>query len=476
CTISTGPILFVEDFEDTLCCPDIFTTFPPTGIYCLDSPWELVHLGTADFYNTCGFIGDEINNPLIPLPIPSGNACIGMISDPFYREGIATCLPFTLMADSNYTLEFYMGFPDSYLFDDSSPVDYSLYGMPQCPDLPQPGFNCLESNGWEEIVRVTAGGPAGTWMFVSENFMPDQDYNALAFAASCDTFGYFSFYNFLDELSISGAFSANPIDIDSIRLAGDCVSGYTLNIDDVNGASYQWYQSGIAINGATESSLIIDAPYQVGSYQVRITSSDGCVISDPFLFQADLEVLDFEAIVSDETCPTQNDGEILITTNFQNEPVVYDWSIGSSNNALDNLSPDQYTVTITDANGCFTDSTFIIEAAESIESSIENVVNPTQANPLGSATLNVNGGALPYFYSWSNGEIGETATGLLPGLNYVTLTDGNGCEIIDSIFIAEVLNVNEIIQNPPCANLCLGSIELIVSGGIADYSYNWSID
>jgi PKD repeat protein len=54
----------------------------------------------------------------------------------------------------------------------------------------------------------------------------------------------------------------------------------------------------------------------------------------------------------------------------------------------------------------------------------------------GSATVNMYGGTAPYTYSWSSGSTSQTATGLLPGVYGVCVTDANGCMSCDSVYIA----------------------------------------
>jgi len=53
----------------------------------------------------------------------------------------------------------------------------------------------------------------------------------------------------------------------------------------------------------------------------------------------------------------------------------------------------------------------------------------------GSATVNYVAGQQPFTYLWSNGQTGQTATGLLPGTYTVTVTDANGCTEEDNIVV-----------------------------------------
>ena len=56
----------------------------------------------------------------------------------------------------------------------------------------------------------------------------------------------------------------------------------------------------------------------------------------------------------------------------------------------------------------------------------------------GTATAGTTGGTMPYSFEWSDGQITETATGLVNGDTYtVTVTDDNGCTSVSSIDITE---------------------------------------
>lgn len=69
-------------------------------------------------------------------------------------------------------------------------------------------------------------------------------------------------------------------------------------------------------------------------------------------------------------------------------------------------------------------------------------------NADGSATADVDGGAEPYTYEWSDGQTTETATNLPNGDYTVTVTDANGCsgEASVSITVSSVDNVDELVS------------------------------
>ncbi|MFQ5334642.1 MAG: GEVED domain-containing protein, partial [Flavobacteriales bacterium] len=69
----------------------------------------------------------------------------------------------------------------------------------------------------------------------------------------------------------------------------------------------------------------------------------------------------------------------------------------------------------------------------------------TNSNCDGDATANISGGRPVISYQWDdvNNQTTQTATGLCAGTYHVTVTDGNGCYIEDSVVIQTVTGIDE---------------------------------
>jgi hypothetical protein len=100
----------------------------------------------------------------------------------------------------------------------------------------------------------------------------------------------------------------------------------------------------------------------------------------------------------------------------------------------------------------------------------------------GEATVSVNGGCLPYQYSWSTAPVqtGATATGLAAGVYTVTVTDGNGSVITLSIVITQppllVANAgsNQTVYYGYNSQYGCATLNASAAGGVAPYAYLWS--
>tara|TARA_R110001592_G_scaffold36893_2_gene123625 strand:- start:15325 stop:17517 length:2193 start_codon:yes stop_codon:yes gene_type:complete len=86
------------------------------------------------------------------------------------------------------------------------------------------------------------------------------------------------------------------------------------------------------------------------------------------------------------------------------------------------------------------------------------------------------GGQSPYTYSWNTVPIQTTslATNLYAGIYSVTVTDANGCQVIDS---GTLIDPSEIVTSISNEMICpgdTGSLTVSVGGGISPYTYSWN--
>lgn len=247
----------------------------------------------------------------------------------------------------------------------------------------------------------------------------------------------------------------------------------SISIDVTGGAQpyvFKWS------NGATSQNL---TNIPAGTYSVEILDKNGCkqslsaVITQPARLVATL------SSVKNVTCYKGNDGSIDITVTGGSHPYKYNWNNGAATQDLLDLAAGSYAVTIIDANGC-RDSTIraVLNQPALLDVQISKITNALKyGESTGAIALVVNGGVLPYTYSWSNGANSPSLANI-PGGNYsVRVKDANGCE----------KSVNATIQQPPalvvkvssirdvkCNNEKTGAITVDVSGGVTPYKFVWS--
>jgi gliding motility-associated-like protein len=95
----------------------------------------------------------------------------------------------------------------------------------------------------------------------------------------------------------------------------------------------------------------------------------------------------------------------------------------------------------------------------------------------GFASVNAQGGALPYTYSWlPTGGTNNTSSNLCPGTYTCIVTDAVGDSVSIAFTITQPTALNTGITGTDllCNSVCNGSAQLSVSGGSPGYTYNWS--
>jgi len=81
-----------------------------------------------------------------------------------------------------------------------------------------------------------------------------------------------------------------------------------------------------------------------------------------------------------------------------------------------------------------------------------------------------------YSVVWSNGTSTEDIANLSAGVYTVTVTDGNGCEVLDTFTISEptAVTISTTSVTSTSCGAATGAIQILPAGGIAPYNFLWS--
>jgi fimbrial isopeptide formation D2 family protein len=133
-----------------------------------------------------------------------------------------------------------------------------------------------------------------------------------------------------------------------------------------------------------------------------------------------------------------------------------------------------YTLAVTDANGCSASSTTIITNYPALGISFSKTNPSTCAVCDGALASTVNGGTSPYYYWWNTvpAQYTPTAIGLCQGTYTLIVTDANGCtaKSWDYLYLPKP-QVTGTVTNTSCTD---GSIDITVSNGLPPYTYLWN--
>ncbi|WMX16423.1 gliding motility-associated C-terminal domain-containing protein [Aureispira sp. CCB-E] len=203
-----------------------------------------------------------------------------------------------------------------------------------------------------------------------------------------------------------------------------------------------------------------------GAISVIVTDANACTAMATVTLTEGTPITVTET-VSNISCHGLTDGSINITGS--NKVLVnYSWSNGMVSNPVTGLGAGNYTVTVTDADGCQETFNYTITEPAPISLSIAST-NSILCYGDGNAAAQVTatGGTSPYNYNWSNGATTRTASNLTPGTYDVTVTDSRGCFETTSISIVEPeeLTITGNTTGTLCAGDQTGTLTAFGSGG-----------
>jgi len=233
-------------------------------------------------------------------------------------------------------------------------------------------------------------------------------------------------------------------------------------------------------NGITFQSSNIFTGLPAGDYQIVVQSSGGC-LSDTNLTVsiAEPQPLTLSLVPTNPLCSGECNGQMDLVVSGGTLPYNILWSTGETDVLIiDSLCGGNYSVTVTDNNGCQNNTFEAIVMPSSI--TITPYVSDVLCYGLNNGYIStiVTGGTAPYQYLWSNGATTSTDTLLQGGYYFLTVIDANNCqESLDSILLEEpeLLEINILDQQRPyCTGSNTGSITINASGGIPPFSYEWN--
>ena len=233
--------------------------------------------------------------------------------------------------------------------------------------------------------------------------------------------------------------------------------------------TYAWQPSGGT--GATASNLA------AGNYSVTITDANGCTVSYSTTVTNLAPALINTTLVSDVLCNGGNTGSTSASVITGNGPYTYSWSPSGGNAATaTNLTAGNYTVTVTDANGCTTTGAVTVSQPSALTAAGTSTPVSCFGGNDGAASVNSNGGTPGYSYQWTPGNYTVfNPANLTAGTYQVTVTDQNGCTTTASATITQPNALNASVT--PTAAHCFGSADgsatVSASGGTPAYTYNW---
>jgi gliding motility-associated-like protein len=228
-------------------------------------------------------------------------------------------------------------------------------------------------------------------------------------------------------------------------------------------------------NGETSATAL---NLTAGTYTVSVLDSNGCnsaariTITQPAPLKATI------GPVTNPGCNGGTNGSATVTASNGMAPYTYSWAPnGATTSTATGLSAGYYSITVTDSNGCTTNTSVTLIETKPI--STVNTVNNLICNGAsnGSVTVSASGGSSPFNYSWSSGATTSSINNLTAGTYILTITDSNSCIKHDTANVTQpspiIISIDSMTM-PSCYGSSDGSITISASGGTPFYIYNWS--
>lgn len=234
------------------------------------------------------------------------------------------------------------------------------------------------------------------------------------------------------EVVITQPATGLQIITDSVRQDKCGDSGGAIFLHVLGGAppnTFQW-------NSGQQTQVVTGLP--AGQYQLTVTDEAGCTkVSPLYDIQALASPLQIMETVTDVLCNGGNTGAITVAASGGTPGYNYFWNTGNSGPAQTGLSAGNYTLTLTDAAGCFKFSTISVGQPPALAATWTT----DSSGGEWMVSLDVTGGIAPYDIQWdaaTGNQTGPVASGLEPGFYSVSITDENGCLLALEIQVGTV--------------------------------------
>ncbi|HOZ81764.1 MAG TPA: choice-of-anchor L domain-containing protein [Bacteroidia bacterium] len=214
-------------------------------------------------------------------------------------------------------------------------------------------------------------------------------------------------------------------------------------------ASYQWS------NGATTSNITVNT---ASTFTVTVTDANGCTGSKSATTTINTNPV---PSITGNSSICQGQSSTINAGSYAG----YSWSTGAATATINVNTAGNYSVTVTDANGCTGTASFNL-AVNAIPT--PTITGVTSFCAGGNSTLNAGGGYTNYL--WNGGATTQTINVTAGGNYAVTVTNAAGCTATTN----KVITVNALpvpaISGP--AGICPGASANLFAGSYA--SYLWS--
>lgn len=217
-----------------------------------------------------------------------------------------------------------------------------------------------------------------------------------------------------------------------------------------------------------------------GNYNVTLisTSAGGCKDSITHLIELDSVLTINNTSFENVLCFNDCNGSASVTSLGGLQPHTYLWSDSSGQTSATaiNLCAGNYTVTITDAQGCTQGVNFTITQPAPI--AVTDFTTEAYCNGacIGTSLITATGGTPLYSVVWNNPDSSTTfyINDLCEGTYTYTVTDVNGCTFTDSVVVIYSDFIPSVVATVDEDTIYQGATTFVHATNNFGYTHNWT--
>lgn len=357
------------------------------------------------------------------------------------------------------------------------PLIMSNPGAPTLDSIVVTNLTCNGSNDGVIELNVTGGGGAIQYSVdAGTTFQSSNQFTGLA-SGPYDIFIQDSVgCKVLDTVSVYENSAIQFVNVNIIDL--DCYNDFSGEIQVLATGGIGILEYSID-GGGNFSTTNLYQGLDGGNYNIVVRDSNNCQISQPIsLFEPQPLLIDLTSI--NDSCNGGNTGSIVVDSIYGGvAPFAVNWSNGISGNLNTSIGAGTYTVSVTDGNGCFNDSTVQITEPQPLVIDSFKLQNVTCFG-FGNGFIQpyISGGTPPYKLSINGGITFTTAnkvSNLGPGTYLLIVQDAKFCTTTMNFTITEPTQVTFQINNDTtvCQSNCV-DLTAVPGGGDGNYTFLWT--
>ena len=263
-------------------------------------------------------------------------------------------------------------------------------------------------------------------------------------------------------------------------------NGYNLACFGDNNASID-----IQINGGTAPfSNYLNSTLQIGlnlnnlsagNYTDSIVDFNGCSSNNMINLTQPSQLIN-TLVPIDISCYNLCDGEIYSSISGGVFPYYYLWTNTQTTTNISNLCSGNYSLTLTDENGCIENASTTINMPNDISVSLDSTLNiSTYSGNNGYIYITANGGSGTLNTNWSSdnnySSTNNDISNLYADTYFLEVVDANLCSYLDTFELFQPsslwLSIDAVVS-PNCYDSCNGAINISAQGGDSTYTYLWT--